>query len=125
RRSADSLEAVTRVSDAPEQSLSSPSAWSPAPAPLNSLNTPVSAAPTLSAPLGTPQWQDGLNQQLVGLFRRGEQQMDLQLHPTDLGPLLIKLTVNDSGTHAHFLSAQANVRSVVEQAIPQLRDALA
>jgi flagellar hook-length control protein FliK len=114
--------------DAPDQPFSaSLPAMNPTSTALSSSIgvTASSATPTLNAELGTRQWQEGLNQQLVGLFRRGEQQMDLQLHPADLGPLLIKLTVNDSGTHAQFLSAQASVRSVVEQALPQLRDALA
>tara|TARA_B100002003_G_C13585009_1_gene303090 strand:+ start:159 stop:494 length:336 start_codon:yes stop_codon:yes gene_type:complete len=49
----------------------------------------------------------------------------MKLHPAELGPLSISLKMTEHGAQAHFLSAHAQVRQVLEQAIPQLRDALA
>tara|TARA_R100001126_G_C4706675_1_gene92772 strand:- start:19 stop:351 length:333 start_codon:yes stop_codon:yes gene_type:complete len=49
----------------------------------------------------------------------------MKLHPAELGPLSISLKMTEHGAQAHFLSAHAQVRQVVEQAIPQLREALA
>ncbi|WP_410594391.1 flagellar hook-length control protein FliK, partial [Bacillus sp. SIMBA_074] len=37
----------------------------------------------------------------------------------------ISLKMTEHGAQAHFLSAHAQVRQVIEQAIPQLREALA
>ncbi|MDR5898741.1 flagellar hook-length control protein FliK [Halomonas vilamensis] len=80
----------------------------------------------VATPVSSPAWPQHLGQQLVQFAQRGgEQQVQLQLHPAELGPLSISLKVSEQGTQAHFLSANAQVRQVIEQAIPQLREALA
>ena len=95
----------------------------------NSLNSANPAAPnvtaTLSAPLATAQWQRGLEQHVLSLHQRGSQHMELRLHPEELGPLAISLKLGDNGAQAQFMSAHPQVRAAVEQALPQLRDALA
>ncbi|MFJ2983918.1 MULTISPECIES: flagellar hook-length control protein FliK [unclassified Pseudomonas] len=79
----------------------------------------------ITATVGSDTWQADLGQQVLGMVRRGEQQVDLQLHPADLGPLSISLNVSESGIQAQFHSAHASVRAAVEQALPQLQGALA
>ena len=51
--------------------------------------------------------------------------MSLRLHPQELGPLSVSLTVQDQQAQLQILSAHAPVRAAVEAAIPQLRQALA
>lgn len=80
---------------------------------------------SLSAPVASPAWQQQLGSQLTGLAQRGRHQIELHLNPADLGPLSVSLKVDDQGAQAQFLSAHASVRAAVEQAIPQLREALA
>ncbi len=80
---------------------------------------------TLQAPVATAPWQQQLGQQMVGLAQRGDQHMELHLNPRELGPLSVSLKLDDQGAQAHFFSSQATVRGAVEQAIPQLREALA
>lgn len=77
------------------------------------------------APVASPAWGRELGQQLAGMAMRGGQQVELRLNPPELGPLSVSLRVDDQGVQAQFLSAHAAVRSAVEQAVPQLRDALA
>lgn len=79
----------------------------------------------LAAPLASREWQQDLGRQLIGLHQRGEQQIELHLHPSDLGPLSVSLKLGELGAQAQFLSAHPQVRAAVEQAIPQLREALA
>lgn len=79
---------------------------------------------TLAAPIASQQWQQQLGQQLVNLTQRGDQRVELRLNPAELGPLSVSLKVGESGAQAQFLSANAQVRAAVEQAIPQLREAL-
>ncbi len=79
----------------------------------------------LATAVGTSQWQDGFGQQVIDMITRGEQQVDLQLNPVELGPLSISLNLNDGNTQAQFQSSHASVRAAVEQALPQLREALA
>ena len=86
--------------------------------------TPTPA--TLATPLTSPAWPQQLSQQLVQISQRGgEQHVQMQLNPAELGPLSISLKFGEQGAQAHFLSAHAQVRQVLEQAIPQLREALA
>ncbi|WP_404298390.1 flagellar hook-length control protein FliK [Halomonas sp.] len=81
---------------------------------------------SLTAPLSSPAWPTQLGQQLVMLGQRGgEQRVELHLNPAELGPLTVSLKVSDQGAQAQFLSAHATVRQALEQAIPQLREALA
>ncbi|MCH4812219.1 flagellar hook-length control protein FliK [Vreelandella neptunia] len=87
----------------------------------------VSPTPaTLSTPFTSTAWPQQLGQQLVQISQRGgEQHVQMQLNPAELGPLSISLKFGEQGAQAHFLSAHAQVRQVLEQAIPQLREALA
>lgn len=85
----------------------------------------VPTTATLQAPVGSMPWQNELGQQLIRFSQRGEHQIELHLHPAELGPLQISLHVNDQVAQAHFFAAHAQVRDAVQQAIPQLREALA
>ncbi|WP_250459733.1 flagellar hook-length control protein FliK [Microbulbifer litoralis] len=89
---------------------------------------PTTAAPaqaSLPSPLASTAWQQELGQQLQGMVQRGDGSVELHLNPRELGPLSVNLQLDDQGARAHFLSAHASVRSAVEQAVPQLREALA
>ena len=90
----------------------------------------ASASATLSAPLTSAAWPQQLAQQvsqhtLQLLQRGGEQRIELHLNPAELGPLSISLKVSEQAAQGQFLSAHAGVRGAVEQALPQLREALA
>ncbi|SDN37972.1 flagellar hook-length control protein FliK [Vreelandella arcis] len=91
---------------------------------LGSAANPTSAA--VNTPVTSPAWPQQLGQQLVQFAQRGgDQLVQMQLHPAELGPLSISLKFGEQGAQAHFLSGHAQVRQVIEQAIPQLREALA
>ena len=81
---------------------------------------------TLSAPVQSQAWSNQLGQQLVQFARQGgEQRIEMRLNPAELGPLSVTLKTTEQGAQAQFLSAHAPVRQALEQAIPQLREALA
>ncbi len=90
-------------------------------------STPAaSAAPAaITTAVQSPQWPASFGQQVLQMHQRGDQQMSLRLHPQDLGPLSVTLTVQDQQAQLQILSAHAPVRAAVEAAIPQLRQALA
>ncbi|ALQ01333.1 Flagellar hook-length control protein FliK [Pseudomonas brassicacearum] len=92
---------------------------------LGSTDKVVANGLALSSAIGTADWQDGLGQQVIDMIKRGDQQVDLKLNPTELGPLSISLSLSDGNTQAQFQSAHSSVRTAVEQALPQLREALA
>ena len=87
--------------------------------------SPATPTATVQTPVAASGWGQDLGQQVVSLARRGDQHMELHLNPRDLGPLSVSLKLDDHGAQAHFFSSHAPVRGAVEQAIPQLREALA
>lgn len=87
------------------------------------VNTPT--APSLSAQLGSAEWQQALGQQIIMFQRHGQQHAELRLHPQELGALQITLKLDDNQAQLHIASAQGGVRSAVEAALPYLRLALA
>ncbi|MDR5887257.1 flagellar hook-length control protein FliK [Vreelandella janggokensis] len=97
------------------------------PTPTNSLGSAANPAPAaVNTPVTSPAWPQQLGQQLVQFAQRGgDQLVQMQLHPAELGALSISLKFGEQGAQAHFLSSHAQVRQVIEQAIPQLREALA
>ncbi|CAI0741640.1 flagellar hook-length control protein FliK [Serratia marcescens] len=93
-------------------------------APAGSLVT-APPTPQLNAQLGSPEWQQALNQQVLMFHRNGQQSAELRLHPQELGALQIKLKLDDQQAQLHIASAHGQVRAAVEAAMPQLRHALA
>ena len=115
-------ESATRMAGSGETAFSFPSAsLQPTPA-----ATGASLPSAIGPPVSHPAWPSQLGQQLVQFAQKGgEQHIQMKLHPAELGPLSISLKMTEHGAQAHFLSAHAQVRQVIEQAIPQLREALA
>ena len=117
-------EAAARISGSNELAFNLPSA-NAAPQPIAAA-TGASLPSSIGIPVSHPSWPSQLGQQLVQLVQRGgEQHVQMKLHPAELGPLSISLKMTEHGAQAQFLSAHAQVRQVIEQAIPQLREALA
>ncbi|MFP9229735.1 flagellar hook-length control protein FliK [Pectobacterium cacticida] len=87
------------------------------------LPQPVSAQ--LNAPFGSPQWQDALGQQIIMFSRNGQQTVELRLNPQELGALHISLKMDDNQAQIHLASANSQVRSALEAALPHLRHAMA
>jgi flagellar hook-length control protein FliK len=86
---------------------------------------PVQQA-ALATPVQSQAWPGQLGQQLVQFVRLGgEQQVEMRLNPAELGPLSVTLKMTEQGAQAQFLAAHSQVRQVLEQAIPQLRETLA
>lgn len=115
-------EPAPRMGGGGELAFSLPNA-TPQPAPAA---TGASLPSAIGTPVSHPAWPSQLGQQLVQFAQQGgEQHIQMKLHPAELGPLSISLKMTEHGAQAHFLSAHAQVRQVIEQAIPQLREALA
>ncbi|MCE9665004.1 flagellar hook-length control protein FliK [Halomonas sp. M5N1S17] len=94
--------------------------------PAGTAPQPMVAQASLPSPVQSQAWPGQLGQQLVQFARHGgEQQIEMKLNPAELGPLSVTLKMTEQGAQAQFLSAHAQVRQVLEQAIPQLREALA
>lgn len=95
--------------------------------------TLTGAAPATGAPAsatlhhlpGSTQWPAELGQQLLVHGRDGARQIELRLSPPELGPLSVTLSMTERSAQVHFVAHHVQVREALEQAIPQLREALA
>ncbi|WP_039058467.1 flagellar hook length control protein FliK [Enterobacter sp. Bisph1] len=87
-------------------------------------STPV-AAPVISAPLGSHEWQQNISQHVTLFTRQGQQSAELRLHPEDLGQVQISIKLEDNQAQLQMVSAHSHVRQALEAALPMLRTSLA
>ncbi|QEM83826.1 flagellar hook-length control protein FliK [Halomonas binhaiensis] len=85
---------------------------------------------SIALPVNDPAWSGQLSSTLARFSQarstaEGDHRVELRLHPAELGPLSISLRLGEHGAQAQFFSTHPQVRHAVEQAIPQLREALA
>jgi len=104
----------TTVSAAPAVSTAAPAVAS----------QPV-AAPVISAPLGSSEWQQTISQNITLFTRQGKQSAELRLHPEDLGQVQISLKLDDNQAQIQMMSPHSHVRAALEAALPVLRTNLA
>ncbi|XBS68367.1 flagellar hook-length control protein FliK [Acerihabitans sp. KWT182] len=89
-------------------------------------STPTPASALISAQLGSDEWQQAIGQQVVMYSRDGQQNAELRLHPDSLGTVQISMQVDTNNVmQIHLASGHSQVRSALEDALPQLRDSLA
>ncbi|EPS2708260.1 flagellar hook length control protein FliK [Cronobacter turicensis] len=90
-------------------------------------NAPVIAMPTpqVTAPLGTPDWQNSVSQHITLFTRNGQQSAELRLHPEELGAVQISLKLDDNMAQVQMMSPHSHVRAALEAALPTLRAQLA
>ncbi len=93
--------------------------------PTASATTLTPATSQLNAQLGSPEWQQALNQQVLMFSRNGQQNAELRLHPQDLGSIQISLKLDNDQAQLNMVSGHSQVRAALEAALPQLRTALA
>ncbi|MDU4092670.1 MAG: flagellar hook-length control protein FliK [Pantoea sp.] len=79
----------------------------------------------LEPEVGSPAWQQALSQKLSAFTRNGVHHAELRLHPEHLGPLHIKLRLEQDQVQLHFVTEQPPVRAALEAAMPHLRTSLA
>lgn len=95
--------------------ISTPSSVTAAASPLitphQTQPLPTVAAPVLSAPLGSHEWQQSLSQHISLFTRQGQQSAELRLHPQDLGEVQISLKVDDNQAQIQMVSPHQHVRA--------------
>lgn len=84
-----------------------------------------SAPAHIEQAVGTPGWGQEVAQKLVWMAARDQGRAELSLNPPHLGKLEVVVTVQGSDASALFVSASAQVRDSLEQALPRLREVLA
>ncbi|MDK2123790.1 flagellar hook-length control protein FliK [Chitinimonas sp. DQS-5] len=78
----------------------------------------------VSEPVGAPGWGESVGQKVVMMVGQGQQDVEMQLNPPNLGPLEVKLSLNQGDATVTFLSAHAPVREALQSALPKLQEML-
>lgn len=93
---------------------------------LDRLGTTVAPAPAaVIVDPRLPQAPQQLAETLVWNIEKGVQQVQIHVHPADLGPINVNIRMEGDHVDVRFDAADAGVRDVVQTSLPQLASLLA
>lgn len=92
---------------------------------LEAAHAPASANARIDTPVTSPQWSNEFTQRVVWLAGDKQQAAELHVNPPELGPVSIRLDMDERQTSAVFSSPHAEIREIIEAALPRLREVLA
>ena len=93
------------------------------PAPVN--NQAVagnSIQPTIQSPLGQQGWDQEFGEQVAWMTRNSLHTAELRLNPRHLGPVEVRIQINQDQAEIVFSSQHSVVREAIEAALPKLRE---
>jgi flagellar hook-length control protein FliK len=99
-------------------------------APLTSMASQVVQSTSASAPpvldiqpeLKTEAWERVMAGRVVWMAREGLQRADLKLNPANMGPIEVRLTINNDQANVSFVVNNPATREAIEQSLPRLRE---
>jgi flagellar hook-length control protein FliK len=96
----------------------------PAQGSVHSAAAGTQAVPTLSldVPLHQADWDRALGERIQWLMGRRIQGAQIKLNPAHLGPLEVRIQIQNDQASIQFVSTHAAVREALEAALPRLRD---
>lgn len=101
-----------------QKSVSSPSILNSATVEAQRISVPVNVV------FGHERWQQLAAERTVTLLQQGIKSAELMLDPPELGPLQVRIQMQNDQAVIHFTSASAAVRDALDQTIPRLREML-
>lgn len=82
---------------------------------------PLLALP-VQLPVGQPGWDNAVGERIQWMISRNVQQAEIKLTPPELGPMEIKISLQNDQTSVHFAAHHSATRDALEAAIPRLRE---
>jgi len=79
----------------------------------------------LSTPVPDPRWGRDFSERILWLTRNDQSSAELRLNPRHLGPIQVRIQLDDDQATLHIQAHQAATREAVEAALPRLRESLA
>lgn len=79
---------------------------------------------SIAIPLQQSGWDQAMGERVVWMARNNLQQAQIQLNPRELGPIEIKISVQNDQTQVNFVAHHATTRDAIEAALPKLREML-
>ena len=96
----------------------------PAPAPGQAVGARPVAEARVAVPLTDPGFASALGAQVSLLARGGVHEARLQLHPAEMGPIAVQISLDGVTARVHFQADLATTREVIEASLPALAGAL-
>ena len=76
----------------------------------------------VNAPVGTAGFPDEVGDKITWMANQGVQSASLQLTPEHLGPVEVRISMQDGSASVTFNAAHADTRAALEQTLPRLRE---
>ena len=92
-----------------------------------SLHRPVdnkTESPAITRPLTHPGWSKDLGEQIVWMHNKAMPSAEIKLNPAHLGPISVRIDVNQDQATIAFTAQHAEVKEAIEASIPKLREML-
>lgn len=96
----------------------------PSAAPATSAATTGSSLPSVSlnAPFGQPNWDQAVGERIQWMVSQKMQGAEVKLNPAHLGPMEVRIQVQNDQASVHFTAHHGVVRDALEAALPRLRE---
>ena len=78
--------------------------------------------PALTKPLAHPQWNKDLGERIVWMNNKELSAAEIRLNPQHLGPISVRIEMNNDQATIVFTAEHAVVRDALEASIPKLRE---
>ncbi|MCG3200596.1 MAG: hypothetical protein NFCOHLIN_00452 [Gammaproteobacteria bacterium] len=104
--------------------LAQTSAGSTTTAQVGQAPTTAAASTSIPLPINHPHWQEAFASRVAWQVRDGLQQVSVAINPPELGPIEVRMSLQDDKVSAQFVTAHHAVRQVIEDAMPRLREML-
>lgn len=89
------------------------------------LRSADAATDLINTPVRSAAWGEKLGERVLLLSGSQLKTAEIRLTPADLGPLRVKVTIEDGAANVTFQANHAVTREAIEQAMPRLRELLA
>lgn len=80
--------------------------------------------PALTRPLSHPEWNQEMGERIVWMNNRGISSAEIRMNPQNMGPITVRIDMNQDQASIAFTAQNADVRTALEASIPKLREML-
>ncbi len=119
--SAEKPDVVSATQATPAGDKSAPQVMAAVNKLADSIKTDV---PALTRPLSHPNWNQEMGERIVWMNNRGISSAEIRMNPQNMGPITVRIDMNQDQATIAFTAQNADVRTALEASIPKLREML-
>lgn len=77
---------------------------------------------SLDTPMGSKAWEQGVGERIHWMLGNGLAKAEIRLNPQHLGPLEIRISLQNDQTHVSILAQHGATKDAIEASLPRLRE---